>query len=148
MARTCSRRESNFRVCPCGRSFLAVDESPLCSRCRMAMFEAAGEVVPATVAAAPAVGVVPGPVPTLRPARVEPPPSIVCDTDKRSPTGRRLGVDPTTTDAVYDDDERELLMAVGRYKKASGRKFPTWREVLEIVRSLGYRKVEPQESQG
>ena len=27
------------------------------------------------------------------------------------------------------------------YKRRSGRMFPTWSEVLEVIRDLGYRKV-------
>jgi hypothetical protein len=27
------------------------------------------------------------------------------------------------------------------YKRRSGRQFPTWSEVLEVLRDLGYRKV-------
>ena len=28
------------------------------------------------------------------------------------------------------------------YKKSSGRMFPTWSEVLEVLRSLGYQKAQ------
>jgi hypothetical protein len=35
----------------------------------------------------------------------------------------------------------EFMMAMNNYKHRSGRMFPTWREVLEVVRSLGYEKV-------
>ena len=27
------------------------------------------------------------------------------------------------------------------YKQASGRMFPTWSEVLEVLKSLGYQKI-------
>jgi len=30
--------------------------------------------------------------------------------------------------------------AMQAYKQASGRMFPTWSEVLEVIRSLGYEK--------
>jgi hypothetical protein len=33
------------------------------------------------------------------------------------------------------------MRAMDDYKRKSGRPFPTWSEVLEVVRSLGYRKV-------
>jgi hypothetical protein len=36
-------------------------------------------------------------------------------------------------------------MAIDTYKKANQRPFPTWTEVLEVIKALGYRKVaEPQ----
>jgi hypothetical protein len=46
----------------------------------------------------------------------------------------------TTTDCDYSDDERELLLAMERYKRATGKKFPTYTEVLSVLRGLGYRK--------
>lgn len=49
---------------------------------------------------------------------------------------------PCTTDVQYSDEEREFLMAVQAYKEKNRRPNPTWREVLHILRSLGYRKVE------
>lgn len=42
---------------------------------------------------------------------------------------------------VPDSEETEFLVAVDLYKRRERRPFPTWREVLAIVRSLGYRKV-------
>jgi hypothetical protein len=32
------------------------------------------------------------------------------------------------------------MAAMQRYKESSGRMFPTWSEVLEVLQSLGYRK--------
>lgn len=48
---------------------------------------------------------------------------------------------PATAEVQYTDEEREFLLAVQAYKRA-GRQFPTCREVLAILLSLGYRKVE------
>jgi len=39
------------------------------------------------------------------------------------------------------DDETEFLRAVAAYQKQFGRRYPTWLEVLHILRCLGYRKV-------
>src|SRR4051812_23873278 len=36
--------------------------------------------------------------------------------------------------------ERELAQAMDEYKRSSGRLFPTWSEVLEVIMGLGYRK--------
>ncbi len=39
--------------------------------------------------------------------------------------------------------ESEFMQAMQEYKRISGRMFPTWSEVLEVLQSLGYRKIEP-----
>lgn len=54
---------------------------------------------------------------------------------------RRRQVDPTTCERDYDADEIEFMKAIEDYKKSFARPFPTWTEVLEICKSLGYRKV-------
>lgn len=36
--------------------------------------------------------------------------------------------------------ENEFMAAMQRYKQQSGRMFPTWSEVLEVLRDLGYQK--------
>lgn len=54
---------------------------------------------------------------------------------------RRRQIDPTTCERDYDQDEFEFMKAMDDYKRAFGRPFPTWSEVLEVIKSLGYRKV-------
>ncbi len=54
---------------------------------------------------------------------------------------RRRQIDPTTCERDYQPDEVEFMRAMDDYKRRSGRPFPTWSEVLEVVRDLGYRKV-------
>jgi hypothetical protein len=51
---------------------------------------------------------------------------------------RRRLIDPTTCERDYAADEIEFMQAIERYKRTSGRMFPTCSEVLEVVRSLGY----------
>lgn len=46
------------------------------------------------------------------------------------------------TEDGYDADEVEFMAAVDRYKRENQRPFPTWSEVLEVLKSLGWRKVE------
>jgi len=58
----------------------------------------------------------------------------------RQASGRRRKVDPTTCDREYSAAEMEFLGAMQEYKRTSGRMFPTWSEVLEVVRGLGYAK--------
>ena len=56
-------------------------------------------------------------------------------------SGRRRFVDPSTCERDYSAAETEFLMAMQDYKRRSGRMFPTWSEVLEVLRALGYEKV-------
>jgi hypothetical protein len=59
----------------------------------------------------------------------------------RQKSGRRRFVDPTTSEREYTKSEMEFMMAMNEYKHSSGRMFPTWSEVLEVLRNLGYEKV-------
>jgi len=54
---------------------------------------------------------------------------------------RRRQVDPTTCERDYTNDEIEFMRAMDTYKRLSGRQFPTWSEVLEVLYSMGYRRV-------
>ena len=66
-------------------------------------------------------------------------------TDRRK-QDRRRQIDPTTCERDYSGGEVEFMRAMDDYKRRSGRPFPTWSEVLEVLISLGYRKVaEPSE---
>lgn len=62
--------------------------------------------------------------------------------EARQASGRRRGVDPTTSDRDYSAPEREFLAAMDAYKRTSGRLFPTWSEVLEVIQGLGYEKAD------
>jgi hypothetical protein len=55
-------------------------------------------------------------------------------------SGRRRFVDPATCDRDYAVAELEFMQAMQAYKQSSGRMFPTWSEVLEVLKSLGYEK--------
>ena len=61
----------------------------------------------------------------------------------RQVSGRRRFVDPTTCEREYTDEELEFMHAMQEYKKSSGRMFPTWSEILEVLRALGYEKADP-----
>jgi len=68
--------------------------------------------------------------------------------DRRKVERRRM-IDPTTCERDYREDEVEFMRAMDDYKRRSGRQFPTWSEVLEVLRDLGYRKIaEPTRSYG
>ena len=62
--------------------------------------------------------------------------------DRRNQGERRRQVDPTTCEKDYSDEEIIFMKAMDQYKRANRRPFPTWSEVLEVLRSLGYRKIE------
>ena len=59
---------------------------------------------------------------------------------RRAKVERRRLIDPTTCERDYSGDEVEFMKAMDDYKRKSGRMFPTWSEVLEVVRGLGYVK--------
>ncbi len=44
---------------------------------------------------------------------------------------------------ITTEAEMEFMRAMQLYKQASGRMFPTWSEVLEVLKGLGYEKVGP-----
>ena len=61
--------------------------------------------------------------------------------DRRRGPGRRRSEDRRTAEEGQMSDEQfEFLMAINEYKKANARPFPTWTEVLEVIKALGYRK--------
>lgn len=62
--------------------------------------------------------------------------------ERRHKVERRRQIDPTTCERDYTQDEIEFMTSMDRYRRDSGRPFPTWSEVLEVVRSLGYQKAE------
>ncbi|MBM3996924.1 MAG: hypothetical protein FJ303_22655 [Planctomycetes bacterium] len=62
--------------------------------------------------------------------------------DRRAEKGeRRRQIDPTTCERDYSDEEIAFMRAMDQYKRDNRRPFPTWSEVLEVLRALGYRKV-------
>jgi hypothetical protein len=74
--------------------------------------------------------------------------------DAGSPTGleRRRGPGRRLSDFSRAAEEGELtpeqflfLMAIEGFKKANNKVYPSWTDVLEVVRLLGYRKTMPSE---
>ena len=61
--------------------------------------------------------------------------------EKRRTSERRRLIDPTTCERDYSDEETVFMKAMERYKRENRRPFPTWSEVLEVLASLGYRRV-------
>jgi len=58
----------------------------------------------------------------------------------RQTSGRRRFVDPSTCERDYSQAELEFMLAMNEYKHKSGRMFPTWSEVLEVLKALGYKR--------
>ncbi len=61
--------------------------------------------------------------------------------EARKNSERRRLIDPTTCERDYSDEETDFMNAMDRYKRDNRRPFPTWSEVLEVMRAMGYRKV-------
>jgi hypothetical protein len=62
--------------------------------------------------------------------------------ERRAKVTRRRQIDPTTCERDYSDQEVEFMRALDEYKRTSGRMFPTCSEILEVLRNLGYVKLE------
>jgi hypothetical protein len=78
----------------------------------------------------------------------------VAGEEQSGPSGleRRRGAGRRLSDFTRSAEEGELtkeqflfLMAVEAFKRANSKQFPTWTDVLEVVRLLGYRKTMPME---
>jgi hypothetical protein len=60
---------------------------------------------------------------------------------RRGPGRRRTDDRKSAEEGEMTDEQFEFVMAVDTYKRLNNRPFPTWTEVLEVVKQLGYRKV-------
>lgn len=60
--------------------------------------------------------------------------------EKPKPPHKFRSVHGCSSDTPYEDDEREFLMAMDRFKREKDKKFPTWRDALHVLKSLGYKK--------
>jgi hypothetical protein len=61
---------------------------------------------------------------------------------RRGPGRRRSDDRKAAEEGEMTNEQFEFVMAIETYKKVNKRMYPTWTEILEIVRQLGYRKVE------
>ena len=60
---------------------------------------------------------------------------------RRGPGRRRSDWRRSAEEGELNDEQFEFVMAIEEYKRLNNKPFPTWTEVLEVVRYLGYRKV-------
>lgn len=66
--------------------------------------------------------------------------------ERRRGAGRRLSDSQRTAEEGDLNAEQFLFVAaIDSFKKANGVCFPTWTDVLEVIRLLGYRKTMPSE---
>jgi hypothetical protein len=60
---------------------------------------------------------------------------------RRGPGKRRSDDRKAAEEGQMTDEQFAFLMAIDQYKKLNNKPFPTWTEVLEVIKVLGYRKV-------
>ncbi len=66
--------------------------------------------------------------------------------ERRRGPGRRLSDERRSAEeGEMNAAQFEFIMAIETYKKVNKRMYPTWTEILEVVRQLGYRKVMERE---
>ena len=64
---------------------------------------------------------------------------------RRGPGKRRSDNRRAAEEGQMTDEQFEFVTAVDQYKRANQKPFPTWTEVLEVIKAMGYRKIaEPQ----
>ena len=64
---------------------------------------------------------------------------------RRGPGIRRSEDRRSAEEGEMTPEQFEFIQAVNEYKQVNHRPFPTWTEVLDIIKALGYRKVaQPQ----
>jgi hypothetical protein len=60
---------------------------------------------------------------------------------RRGPGRRRPDSRRSAEEGELSGEQFEFVMAMDEYKRANKRPFPSWTEVLEVIKYLGYRKV-------
>ena len=62
--------------------------------------------------------------------------------DRRRGPGRRLSEERKAAEQGQMSDEQfEFLLTIDEYKRKNSKRFPTWTEVFEVIKAMGYRKV-------
>ena len=64
---------------------------------------------------------------------------------RRGPGRRRTDFLRAAEEGEMTQEQFMFLLAINAFKEANGRTFPTWTDVLEVIRKLGYRKTLPSE---
>lgn len=64
---------------------------------------------------------------------------------RRGPGRRRTDFMKSAEEGEMTPEQFMFVMAIDAFKRVNGKTFPTWTEVLEVIRKLGYRKTMPTE---
>jgi len=64
---------------------------------------------------------------------------------RRGPGIRRPEERRSAEEGEMTTEKFEFVLAVEEYKRANKKTFPTWTEVLEVIKLLGYHKHKPDE---
>jgi len=64
---------------------------------------------------------------------------------RRGPGRRRTDFTKAAEEGEMTKEQFLFLCAIDAFKQANAKTFPTWTDVLEVVRLLGYRKTCPSE---
>jgi hypothetical protein len=59
---------------------------------------------------------------------------------RRGPGRRRTDFMRAAEEGEWTQEQFNFVMAIDSFKRVNGLTFPTWTEVLEVIRKLGYRK--------
>lgn len=62
---------------------------------------------------------------------------------RRGPGRRRSDQRRSAEEGELNDEQFTFVMAIDEYKRINRRPFPSWTEILEVIKYLGYRKVAP-----
>jgi hypothetical protein len=64
---------------------------------------------------------------------------------RRGPGRRRTDERRSAEEGEMNDEQFEFIMAIEEYKRVNHKPFPSYTEILEIAKALGYRRVaDPQ----
>lgn len=59
---------------------------------------------------------------------------------RRGPGRRRTDFMRSAEEGEMSQEQFLFIMAIDAFKQVNGKTFPTWTDVLEVIRKLGYRK--------
>lgn len=62
---------------------------------------------------------------------------------RRGPGRRRTEFSKAAEEGEMTPEQFLFIKAIDAYKRVNHRPYPTWTEVLEVIRKLGYRKTAP-----
>ncbi|MFU8828562.1 MAG: hypothetical protein ACNA8P_03910 [Phycisphaerales bacterium] len=64
---------------------------------------------------------------------------------RRGPGRRRTDFTRAAEEGEMTPEQFLFIMAIDEFKRANGKTFPSWTDVLEVMRLLGYRKTCPSQ---